>query len=409
VRLALPLAAVLLASSVRATKPAPVTSFPPEWPHACPFRLSRELLLAATSRIVIVVDVPRGFAPKSDALDSLASLAARYGEREARWVRLGDPGAPRVVWSTPRSPSDAPVKFRPVRTDSGSGVVRLSQDQVDLARIFGEVPACPDGALPSDTSFVFVRYLGEWGSSYGAYSAGTTDASCGGREVPILYLAQGRIDRGRPPTFSQSFLERRALAHEYGHALGLGSNPAHGHWLRTTPHSIGPHCVNRECAVAIPSAKALLKGQMLDYCADCRRDVQQARSHWRSGATFAEVRRIPPPDPAAHVARLKPYNFREGGDADRLVGYGKAVMPALLTRVPELPGGSEVSPRAYAATLGLRIIDAEDRKRRGLEDDATPIHPTKDVSRELLVWWSAEGERFLAGDDWLLPDLSPRP
>jgi hypothetical protein len=405
VRLEPPIVAILVASLARAAKPAPVTPFPPDWPHACPFKLSRELLLPETERIVIVVDVPRGFPPKEDALDSLASLAAKYGGREARWVRLGSSGAPSIVWTAPAA-AKGTIEMRPrVQSDAAGDDVPIPRDQKDSIRLFREAPSCPNGALPASSSFVFVRYLGEWGRDYGAFATATSDASCGGRAFPVLYLAQGKIARDRVPGMSQVFLEQRALAHEYGHALGLGSNPAHGRFGHTLPYTGGAHCVNRECAVAVPTAAALLKGQMLDYCADCRRDIEQARSYWHSGVSCPEVRRLPQPDPDAAVARLKTYNFREGGDADRLLGFGKAVMPALIKRMAGMPAGDEMSPRGYAATLGLRIIAAEDRKRRDDDTDTAPIHPTRDVSRELLVWWSAEGPRFLAGDDWKLPAL----
>jgi hypothetical protein len=33
----------------------------------------------------------------------------------------------------------------------------------------------------------------------------------------------------------------------------------------------------------------LLKDKMLDYCDACRRDVEQAKAHWRTGRMFPEV------------------------------------------------------------------------------------------------------------------------
>ena len=68
----------------------------------------------------------------------------------------------------------------------------------------------------------------------------------------------------------------------------------------------GAHCVHRECALAVPSAMALLKGQMSDYCAACLRDMQQAREHWRTGKEFPVVLRLPQPDASAAVESLKP-------------------------------------------------------------------------------------------------------
>ena len=50
----------LVCASAYAGKPAPITSYPPDWPHRAPFKLNRELLLPESERIVFVVDVQRG-------------------------------------------------------------------------------------------------------------------------------------------------------------------------------------------------------------------------------------------------------------------------------------------------------------------------------------------------------------
>ena len=158
--------------------------------------------------------------------------------------------------------------------------------------------------------------------------------------------------------------------------------------------------------------KTVLKGQLLDYCAACRKDIEQAREHWRTGAEFAEVPRLPQPDPTADVARLKSYNFRKGGEADKLVGYGKAVMPSLVERVQGLPGGNAFSARSYGAYLALWIVIAEDNRRQppGTPDRAVP-DVEEDLSAALLSWWRQESERFMEGDDWSLPPMlqSPTP
>src|SRR5262245_12296773 len=86
----------------------PITSYPPEWPHRSPWKLSREMLLPDAERIVLLVDVPRGSSPNREALDHLAALASKYGERPATWTRLGEPGAPDV------RRIDPPVSQRPV-------------------------------------------------------------------------------------------------------------------------------------------------------------------------------------------------------------------------------------------------------------------------------------------------------
>jgi hypothetical protein len=379
-----------------------VTPYPPDWPHRAPWKLNRELLLPETERIVFVVDVPRGAAPKREALDHLVSLAGEYGQRDASWVLLGEPGAPNIRWAVPDG-----VRVKGHNLQGGSvDEAPLTADTRDSLRYSAEVPSCPDGALSANTSYVFVRYLGRRGSSYGAARVVTADRSCGKRDFPLIYLAQDRIARDRAPGITRAFLEGRALAHEYGHVLGLASNPAHGRWVRTGPYSGQKHCVHRECAVAIPTAKALLKGQMRDYCTACQRDIQQAREQWLTGKVFPEVRRLPQIDPADQVERLKAHNFRSGGEADKLLRFGKLVVPALIARLPELPAKRNSSPRHYATRLVLKILVAEDVKRRGISaDDVQHLSPSGELAEALLAWWEDEAERFMSGDAWELPDV----
>ncbi len=162
--------------------------------------------------------------------------------------------------------------------------------------------------------------------------------------------------------------------------------------------------MNSECAVSTPTGKALVKGQMLDYCGACLRDIEQAREHWLTGKIFPEDTRLPQPDPATSVARLKPYNFREGGEADQLLGYGKAVVPALLGRLDELPGTLPSSPREQAALLVLKIVAIEDGRRKGEEPrEVASLNEAGCRSGELKRWWAQEGERFMKGDGWTLP------
>jgi hypothetical protein len=400
------LGVILACALARAGQTAPVTSYPPDWPHRAPWKLNRELLLPETERIVFVVDLPVGAPPFPEALDHLVTLASKYGGRPASWVRLGAPGSPAVQWIEPPGPPK-PVSFY-VRLQDGQSLsdVHLPRDHIESIRFAREIPACPAGPLPTNLSFVFVRYIGYVGRDYANSDVVVSDTSCGGREFPYIHVAQTTIALGHPPGFGEDFLEPRALAHEYGHVLGLASNPAHGRWLGVVPYRGAPHCIHRECAVSPPSAMALLKGQMLDYCSACRADIDEAREHWRTGKEFPEVPRLPQPDPAAHVASLKKYNFREGGEAEKLVGYGKAVMPALVARLSELPGGSGASPRGYAAQLALKIVLVEDVLRRppGTLDPILP-QTAADMSAAVMSWWSAESGRFMGGDDWTLPSM----
>jgi hypothetical protein len=393
---------ILAAAPLFAAKPAEVTSYPPDWPHRAPWKLNRELLLPETDRIVFVVDTPRGSPPIREALDQLVALAAKYGSRPASWVRLGDPGAPDVTWVEP--PADRkPVKYY-IRLRDGQtlGDFHIPEDDIETLRYVGQIPSCLTGALPTTVSYVFVRYLGQLGHARGYSDAVVSAASCGGREFPIIRVAQTSIATHRAPGMGQDFLEQRALVHEYGHVLGLASNPEHGMWLSTTPYSGGSHCIHRHCAVAVPTAMALLKGQMSDYCAACVRDIEQAREHWLTGKEFPEAPRLPQPDPAAAMESLKPYNFHEGGEADKLLGYGKAVMPALVARLTHLQGGY-LSPQSYATALALKIVISEDDARR---DSGGPAVVERDpTSAEFLDWWRQESERFMAGNDWTVPPM----
>jgi hypothetical protein len=400
------LGTVFACASAHAAQPAAVTPVPPDWPHRAPWKLNRELLLPETDRIVFVVGTERGAPPVAEALDQLVSLASKYGGRPAVWVRLGDSGAPSVRWIDPPVPPK-PVKVY-VRLRDGQTLsdFQIPRDDVETIRYLVEIPSCPAGALPTNVSYVFVRYLGNLGSAFGNAGTVASDASCGGREFPVVRVAQTHIAQARAPGIGQGFLESRALAHEYGHILGVASNPEHGRWSRTVPYRGGQHCVHRDCAVAVPTAMALLKGQMMDYCAACLRDIELAREHWRTGREFPESVRLPQPDPASSVARLKTHNFREGGEAEKLLGYGKAVMPSLVARLPDLPGGSVASPRSFAIRLALKIIIAEDDARRAPGTPACNIDDSSaHTGAEFLSWWRQESARFMDGDDWSLPAM----
>ena len=103
---------------------------------------------------------------------------------------------------------------------------------------------------------------------------------------------------------------------------------------------------------------------------------------------------------------LRPYNFREGGKAERLVRYGKAAMPPLMKRVAELSGGSVLAPREQATLLALRIVADEDAQRAGGSPRTVPaLDPKKDPGGELLRWWAQEEDAFMTGDDWELPPI----
>ena len=113
---------------------------------------------------------------------------------------------------------------------------------------------------------------------------------------------------------------------------------------------------------------------------------------------------MPQPDLEDIVARLKPYQFRIGGEAERLVRYGKVIMPFLMVRMKELPGNGYRSPRYAAAIFAQRIIEDEDQRRRPYIAEYGYVDAGTDRSELLLKWWTEEGEAFLGGDDWSLPE-----
>src|SRR5262245_3244709 len=203
---------VLATLSLVSAKPFDVTSFPPGWPHRAPWKLNRELLLPETERIVFVVDTPRGSPPIPEAMDQLAALAAKHGGRPASWVRLGDPGAPRIAWVAPPADRKPLHYYVKLRDDQSLSDFHVPQDDVETLRSMAEIPSCPEGPLPANVSYVFVRFLGRLGNAYGNSDTVLSDASCGAREFHVIRMAQTRIAMDRAPGIGQGFLEQRALA-----------------------------------------------------------------------------------------------------------------------------------------------------------------------------------------------------
>lgn len=362
-----------------------VTPYPRASPHAAPWRLNREFLLPeTTSRILFVVELRGGAEPFATPLDHLAELASRYGERPASWVRLGDLGAPDVA-----------------------------EDR------FGNL-RCPSGPLDENTSYVFIRYVGS--SSPGLLGRTTilqTGDDCGGQDIYAIQISQDTLARQRFLWLTRAKLEEYDLVHEYGHVLGLGSNPAHGFYPYYPDFSAGDHCVNPQCALAGPHPKAMLyrvyrTGLTFrfnrDYCAECRLDIERAKGQWRTGEVFAESPRLPQKDLTEWIAKLRDEDFEEGGNAVILLYHGKEVMPALMKRMYSLPGGSEESPLAGAEWIAKALVMQEATKRAGKGFRADWLMGGR--SLEMLWWWMKEERRFMAGDDWELPPtvvLVPKP
>jgi len=376
---ALGLAAALLpvagcAHALRET----VTPFPENALHASPWRLNRELLMPGTSsRILFVVDYEAGLIPRLEPLDHLAEIAGKYGDRPASWIMLGDHNAPQV------------------ETDR-AGTLR-----------------CPDGPLDPDTSYVFIRYVGSAGEGmYGRTLVLRVSPECGDKRIYAIQIAQDTLASHHFLWLTRARLEENDLVHEYGHVLGLGSNPVHGFYPDYPDLSAGDHCINPQCALASPRPRAgvyrFFKTGFTfrvngDFCAQCRRDVEDARRYWETGVRTAESPRLPQSDLAEWIAKLEDEDFQEGGKAMILLAHGKEVMPALMKRMLTLPGNHEESPRAHADKIAKAIVSREAIKRAGIgysgDWDMT------DQSREMLWWWMKEGKRFMTGNQWELPPV----
>jgi hypothetical protein len=245
----------LLASGCAASLREQVTPYPAGAPRVVPWQLNRELLTPVNRRIQFVVDVAAGHAPEWKAIDDMTRLAARYGERPASWVRLHDAGAPVAHWDGDR--------------------LRVG------------------GALDADTSYVFLRYVGTRIAHFGWSYA----ERVGDRTVYVILVNQERHREWRW-LLPERRLEEQTLIHEYGHLLGLPSCD-HGYYPLYPSFAEGAHCVNPDCALSKPRARAVLYGianvifrrrYLEDYCAACRRALADAKSYWR-----ARIARIIPP------------------------------------------------------------------------------------------------------------------
>jgi hypothetical protein len=335
------------------------------------------LLPETTSRILFLVDLVDGREPLTEPLDHLAAIASKYGERPASWVRLGDPGAPDV-----------------------------ELDRMGRLR-------CPSGPLDPETSYVLIRYVGDAGRGmFGRTAPLKMAPECGDRAILSIDIAQDTLARHRFLWLTRRSLEENDLVHEYGHVLGLGSNPSHGFYPDYPDLASGDHCVNPDCALASPRARASLyrfyrTGLTFrynrDFCAQCRLDIEQAKRHWRTGEEFPATPLLPQPDLSRWIAKLKDADFKEDGKATILLYHGKEVMPPLMKRMLTLPTGGEDSPRAIADYIAKAIVTREAVKRAGGGYAAN--WKMTDESRQMLWWWMKEGRRFMAGDQWELPPV----
>jgi hypothetical protein len=209
-----------------------VTPFPPGTPTMPPWQLNHELLTPVNARIQIVVELVEGHAPETAALDDLARLASRYGERPASWIM-------RAQWQ---------------------------------------------GELLADVSYVFVRYVGKQLPRFGQADT----QMFRGRQVYLIWINQERHRRWRSLVLPERRLEEQTLVHEYGHLLGLPTAD-HGYFVDYPSFAGGAHCVNPDCALTKPRFRALLYAAgntgfrrrfLEDYCEACQRAIRTAKAYW---------------------------------------------------------------------------------------------------------------------------------
>ncbi len=353
-----------------------ITPYPEYAPHAVPWQLNRELLMPETAKIVFVVDIAEGKEPRMEALDLLTRIAAKYGERPAEWILIDQEDAPKIIW-----------------------------DRSDTLE-------CPNGPLDADTSYVFIRFTGSSTGSYGETGMLNVAPECGKKKLYAIKVDQDSLARYRFLWLTRRRLEENTLLHEYGHILGLGSNPAHGYFPRYPSFMGGAHCINPNCPLSLPRFKAILYNayrtgltfrNLRDYCAACQRDIEWAKRYWRTGEMFPESPRLPQIDLTEWILQFGDDSFNDQGGAFEIIWYGKAAMPGLMERMATLPGGDGYSPRAFADWIARIIVANEAIKIAGAE--YCSALSKGDQSSVMLKWWQTEGARFMSGDDWDLPSV----
>jgi hypothetical protein len=143
---------------------------------------------------------------------------------------------------------------------SAQAVEAMPAEVAALSTLDG--PCLPDGSQPA---YLHVFFYDARGARKGPTQTSYIDALC---PTSIFY----RVSRGR---HWDERIAGSCLKHEAGHVLGLNRNRAHGD---------GTHCRNRSClmrsSLDLRSSAALLFGGSwrASLCADCRRDLEAARS-----------------------------------------------------------------------------------------------------------------------------------
>lgn len=233
------------------------TPFPEAMADKPPWGLNREFLLTEGRKILFVVEADSAGDPSERALRRLAEVASHYCQCRADWARLGDPGTPRFF-----------------RTSSGN--IR-----------------CGGAPLDPSSIYVLIIYVGDLGGRFGTTNIVDAEETCNQSRFFEISISQTKIRDAAFLWLTRDRLEERVLVHEYGHILGLGTNPAHSYFPEFPSLEKGPHCVRPDCAMALPRWRSLaftayFTGitfrNIRDYCRLCRRDINEAKSYW-TGST----------------------------------------------------------------------------------------------------------------------------
>ena len=139
-----------------------------------------------------------------------------------------------------------------------------------------------------------------------------------------------------------------------------------------------------------------------DYCSRCLADIDAARNYWATGQRPPASPRLRPRRLGKWTKKLGDDDFRDGGRAQLLLGYGKYAVYPLITRITET---DDELTREFAQRLIKTVLVREAHRIHGSRFS----YAVGDHSADLVRWWEKEGSRFLASDDWTIPEglLSP--
>ncbi len=347
----------------------PITALPASWPHEAPWGLNRALLQPEPNgKIVFIVSVKAGVPYRNAAFDRLIEIAAKY--------------------------SEVPVH----RDTLESFDLEVVQGTPDRLRCNG-VP------LPESVEFVLVEFVGSPSSWLGETVFLPADEACGRDSIPLIRIAQDRLKKFNFLWLTRNDLETVALLHEYGHLLGLGSNPTHGYLPNYPSIQSGVHCTRPDCPMTLSHPRALVFGfwrygltfrSVRDYCPRCVADIVAAKSYWTTGRRLPPSPRLLPRGLIKWAKKLEDRDFRDGGRAQLLLSYGKHAVAPLIGRITET--GNELA-REFCQRLIKHVLVREATRIQGQRF----VYAAADQSDDLVLWWEVERPRFLAGDEWLIP------